>query len=142
MPGDKRQPIVNSVASQLKRTVKPISDTNPATPEQTKKRKQKLLDILDKSADEFLNALSKGEAELRTSADLERIVKLTLLLSGEADTIQGNSAMEETVNDTKLMAELSMSKVEDILNPDDPAVKEIYNKLFEGYNSINDTEEN
>lgn len=142
MPGDKRQPIVNSVASQLKRTVKPISDTNPATPEQTKQRKQKLLGILDKSADEFLNALSKGEAELKTSADLERIVKLTLLLSGEADTIQGSSAMEETINDTKLMAELNMSKVEDILNPDDPAVKEIYNKLFEGYNNINDIEEN
>ena len=133
-----QKPLVNSVASQLKRTIQPVIDTNPATPEETKQRKNKLLTILDKSADVFLEAVSKGQEDIKTSADLERIVKLTLLLSGEADTIQGKSATKETVEGVAATAQVSMSKVEQILDPNDPDVKNIFNKLFEGYNAMND----
>lgn len=136
---NKETPLVGSVATQLKKTIT-SSSTQAATPEETVQRKSKLLSILDKSADAFLSALVNGTAEIKTSADLERIVKLTLLLSGEADTIQGKASSVEEESTTSVSAEISMSKVEEILDTNDPYVKAIFDKLYKGYNEINDRE--
>ena len=70
---NKQTPIVGSIATQLKKTVTSSTSTQVATPEETAQRKSKLLGILDKSADVFLEALNNGTAEIKTSADFERI---------------------------------------------------------------------
>ena len=84
-----------------------------------------------------IKALEKGKVELNSTLDLERIVKLTLLVSGEADSIQGSSKTTETETSVE-SAKIAMSKVEEILDSDDPTVNEIFNKLYEGYNKMND----
>ena len=93
--------------------------------------------MLDKATEQFTKALEKGKVELNSTLDLERIVKLTLLVSGEADSIQGNSRTVETETSVE-GAKIAMSKVEEILDSDDPIVTEIFNKLYEGYNEMND----
>ena len=137
---NKQTPIVGSIATQLKKTVTSSTSTQVATPEETAQRKSKLLGILDKSADVFLEALNNGTAEIKTSADFERIVKLTLLLSCEADSIQGKAPTIEEETQTNINSEISMSKVEEILDPTDPEVRAVFNKLYKGYNELNDKE--
>lgn len=131
-------PLVSSVSTQLRKTVD-LNNTSPITPDELKEKKQKLMGILDNATLQFIKNLEEGKVELTSSLDLERIVKLTLLLSGEADTITGSSLsqgeLETTVGTSS--AELSMSKVEEILNLDDPDVKAMFDKLYEGYNEKN-----
>ena len=92
--------------------------------------------MLDQAADKFIDNLNKGNVELDSTLDLERIVKLTLILSGEADSITGSTGTETTTN--MAANELSMSKIEEILDLNDPEVKAMYDKIYSGYNQIND----
>lgn len=129
-------PLVSSVSSRIKQTV---SDNGivVTTAEETANRKKNFLVMLDKATEQFTKNLEKGKVELNTTVDLERLVKLTLLLSGEADSIQGNSKITETEASVE-GNNLAISKVEEILDFDDPSVKEIFDKLYEGYNKLND----
>ena len=129
-------PLVSSVSTRIRQTV-PDNGVVVTTPEETVSRKRKFLAMLDKATEQFTKALEKGKVELNSTLDLERIVKLTLLVSGEADSIQGNSRTVETETSVE-SAKIAMSKVEEILDSDDPIVTEIFNKLYEGYNEMND----
>ena len=127
-------PLVTSVSTQLKHhqatAHKPLSDDDILN------KKQKYLAVLDQAADKFIENLNKGNVELDSTLDLERIVKLTLILSGEADSITGSTGTETTTN--MAANELSMSKIEEILDLNDPEVKAMYDKIYSGYNQIND----
>lgn len=127
-------PLVSSVSTQLRRTY--CSDTQVATKEEIIQKKQRLLSILESATEKFAKNLEDGKIELTSSLDLERLTKLTLLLSGEADSITGNS-INQTETETSATAELSMSKIEEILTLDDPEVKAMFDKLYEGYNEKN-----
>lgn len=129
-------PLVSSVSARIRQTV-PDNGVVVTTPEETVNRKKNFLAMLDKATEQFTKALEKGKVELNSTLDLERIVKLTLLVSGEADSIQGSSKTTETETSVE-SAKIAMSKIEKILDSDDPTVNEIFNKLYEGYNKMND----
>ena len=134
-------PLVSSVSTQLKKTI-PINDTQVVSVEELKDKKQKLLNIIDTATDQFIQNLADKKVELTSSLDLERLVKLTLLLSGEAESITGSSVHQAEVSTSVGVnnAEISMSKINEILNLDDPEVKSMFDKIYEGYNQLNDQE--
>lgn len=133
-------PLVTSMSTTLKKT---INSTQVVSPEEVKEKKKDMLDVIDQSLNIFKKNLEDGKVDMSTSLDLERIVKLMLLLSGEADSISGKPHGEQEQNTTANIqsAEISMSKVEEILNLDDPDVKSMFERLYQGYNTANDTDE-
>ena len=131
--------MVNSLANKLKKTVHANpNSTQASSPEETVARKHKLLGIVDKATDEFLKNLENSNVALNSTSDLERLAKLTLLLSGEAETIRGNIGQEESEEVAVKVARIE--KLEKVLDMEDDAVKSIYNKLFESMNAENDVD--
>lgn len=133
-------PLVTSVSTTLKKT---IQSTQVVTPEEVKEKKKDMLGVIDKSLDIFKRNLEDGKVDMSTSLDLERIVKLMLILSGEPDSVTGKPNGEQE-QDTTIKAQaigVSMSKVDEILNLDDPDVKNMFEKLYQGYNTANDIDE-
>ena len=122
-------PFISSVSSTLKRTYSP---TQVCTPEESKQRKVEMLNIVDNALDLFRKNLEAGEVKLNSSLDLERLVKLALILSGEADSITGKPIHESE--------QMDVSKVSSILDKDDPMVQAIFEKLYDSYNQLNDTD--
>lgn len=133
-------PLVTSVSSKLKKTVRQ-NDTQVVSPEEVKEKKRNLLGIIDDSIEVFCKNLKKGKVSLNSSADLERLVKLTLLLSGEADSVTGKPYGEQEQETSITAQSISMSKIEEILNLDDPEVKSMYEKISQGYNKLNDVDD-
>ena len=72
------------------------------------------------------------------SKEVEKAVKLMLLLSGEADSISGKTSETEVNAETM---KLSISKIEEILQEDDPEVIAMYNRIYDKYNELNDVDE-
>lgn len=123
-------PLVSSVSSQMK---KYISSTQVVTPEEVKKSKRSMLDIVNSALGQFKAKLESGKIDLDSSTDLDRLVKLNLLLSGEANNINGSPANQvEQVDTTELSSSSS------ILDDNDPTVQELWKKLYDGYNQKND----
>lgn len=125
-------PFVTNVSSTLKHH---HSATQIVTPEEAKQRKTKMLDIVDTALDRFTQNLAEGKVKLDSSLDLERLVKLALILSGEADSITGKPA-----NQSEQVELSDMSRLEDILDDADPEVQSLFEKLYRGYNRLNDTD--
>ena len=126
-------PLVSSVSSQMK---KYTSSTQVVTPEEIKKNKRGMLDVVNSALEQFKSNLESGKIDLDSSLDLDRLVKLNLLLSGEANTISGSPASQvEQVETTEL------SNTSSILDENDPTVKELWKKLYDGYNQKNDIQE-
>lgn len=126
-------PLVSSVSSQMK---KYISSTQVVTPEEVKKSKRSMLDIVNSALGQFKAKLESGKIDLDSSTDLDRLVKLNLLLSGEANNINGSPANQvEQVDTTELSSSSS------ILDDNDPTVQELWKKLYDGYNQKNDIQE-
>lgn len=125
-------PLVSSVSSQMKRY---INSTQVVTPEEVKKNKRTMLDVVNSAISQFKNNLESGKVELDSSLDLDRLVKLNLLLSGEANSISGLPANQaEQIETTELTNKT-------VLDENDPTVKELWKKLYEGYNQVNDEAE-
>lgn len=129
---------VTSVSTQLRKSIALNSATQAATTEETIARKKKLLSILDVSTDKFEANLKKGLVNLDSSIDLERIVKMMLLLSGEAETRIGKEPTEEL--EQKEIVAKDISRIRDLIQEDDPDVMAVFNKVFKGYNDMNDAE--
>ena len=126
-------PLVSSVSSQMK---KYINSTQVVTPEEIKKNKRGMLDVVNSALEQFKSNLESGKIDLDSSLDLDRLVKLNLLLSGEANSISGSPASQvEQVETTEL------SNTSSILDENDPTVKELWKKLYDGYNQKNDIQE-
>jgi len=134
-----RAPMVSSISTRIKQTI-PNNGVEVATAEETKGRKKNFLQMLDKATETMMTNLSNGKVDLTTSVDLERIVKLTLLVSGEADSINGSTASQELETTAGTEAKMSMSKLDEILGKDDPAVLELFKRIYNGYNEVNDAE--
>ena len=125
-----RQPLVTSVSETLKTSN--ITTTKVTTEDETKARKSNMIAIADKALELFKKNLEDGKVELRSTLDLDRISRLLLLLSGEAESL---TASETTVS---AQASVDMSKATQILDVTDPKVKELYEQLYLGYNKAND----
>ena len=140
MPKNQSQtPLVTSVSTKLRKTIRP--DTQVVTPDEIKEKKKDLLSVVDSGLELFKKNLAEGKVDMSTSLDLERLVKLTLLLSGEADTVTGKP-YGETDQETSITAQsISMSKIEEILDLNDPEVKSMYEKISRGYNKLNDIDD-
>ena len=123
-----RQPLVTSVSETLKTSN--ITTTKVTTEDETKARKSNMIAIADKALELFKKNLEDGK--LRSTLDLDRISRLLLLLSGEAESL---TASETTVS---AQASVDMSKATRILDVNDPKVKELYEQLYLGYNKAND----
>lgn len=134
---NKQPPLVTSVSTTLKKT---IQSTQVVTEDEIKEKKRDVLNVIDKTLGIFKKNLEDGKVEMSSSLDLERIVKLMLLLSGEPDSVTGKPHGEQEQEVITQQLEVSASKVEEVLNWDDPEVQSLYNKLFQGYNSANDIE--
>ena len=133
-----KMPMISSVTARIKNTTYESSSTQVATKEETVERKKKYLSILDKAIDKIADNLESGKMSLDSSLDLDRIIKLSLLVSGEADSITGKSGKETTQEMDVEAKKLSMSKIESILDLEDPEVKAMYDKLYESHNKLND----
>ena len=141
----KNQPqphLVSSVSTKLKKTIV-AENTQICTDDEIQKKKKEMLNVIDQSLELFKRNLESGSVDMSTSLDLERLVKLTLLLSGQPDSITGkpNGQSEQETTVTTQSIGLSMSKIEEILNLDDPEVKAMYDKISKGYNEANDIDE-
>ena len=126
--------MISSVSTILK---KAISPTQVVTPEESKQRKRKMLGIVDTALEQFQKNLENGGVVLDSSLDLERLVKCSLLLSGEPDSITGKPDGQSTEQHI-----IEASKIKDILDENDPMVKSLFDKLYKGYNTINDNSDN
>ena len=125
--------MVTNVASSLK---KALNSTAVSTPEETRDRKKKALSIVDTALEQFQQNLQAGVVQLDSSLDLERLVRCFMVLSGESDA-HGN-----TVEDPEQPTQsVDTSKIAEILNEDDPMVQALFEKLYNGYNELNDVEE-
>ena len=140
MPKNQPQtPLVTSVSTKLRKTIRP--DTQVVTPDEIKEKKKDLLSVVNNAVELFKKNLAEGKVDVSTSLDLERLVKLTLLLSGEADSVTGKP-YGETDQETSITAQsISMSKIEEILDLNDPEVKSMYEKISKGYNELNDIDD-
>lgn len=140
MPKNQPQtPLVTSVSTKLRKTIRP--DTQVVTPDEVKEKKKDLMSVVDSGIELFKKNLAEGKVDMSTSLDLERLVKLTLLLSGEADSVTGKP-YGETDQETSITAQsISMSKIEEILDLNDPEVKSMYEKISKGYNELNDIDD-
>lgn len=127
--------LVTPVTTILERTTY-NNGVKATTEAETKERKKKFLDILDKATDKFLQNLQDDKVDLTSTLDLERIVKMVLVISGEADSITGQTGSATASAATE--AKLSMSKIEEILNLDDPNVQAMFQQIYTGYNELND----
>ena len=119
-------PLVTSVSSTLKRqyvTAAPISSE-----EMCSKRKD-MLNVVDEALIQFKDKLEGGHIKLDSIGDLERIVKLMLLLSGEPDRLE----TESTIEDEAAVEVLQM------IDRDSPEIKALYEKVSNQLNVINDS---
>lgn len=132
-------PLVTSVSTKLRKTIQP--DTQVVTPDEVKQKKKDLLDIVKDGVELFKKNLADGKVDMSTSLDLERLVKLTLLLSGEADSVTGKPYGEADQETSITAQSISMSKIEEILDLNDPEVKSMYEKISKGYNELNDIDD-
>lgn len=140
MPKNQPQtPLVTSVSTKLRKTIKP--DTQVVTPEEVKEKKKDLLSVVNDGVELFKKNLAEGKVDMSTSLDLERLVKLTLLLSGEADSVTGKPYGESDQETSITAQSISMSKIEEILDLNDPEVKSMYEKISKGYNELNDIDD-
>lgn len=128
--------LVSSVSTQLKKSY--ATQTPTMSKEELKKKKENFMDIIGVATSKFVDNLNKGNVELDSTLDLERLVKLTLILSGEADSITGSTT--QSTETTITTQDVPMSKLDEILKMDDPDVKAMYDKIYAGYNDMNDTE--
>lgn len=111
---------VTSVATALKKALEqPIS---------SKERKDNMVGIIDTALTQFQQNLEAGTVMLESSRDLERLVKCYVLLKSESDSPTGNSTQTPIEN----------SKIAEILDENDPMVQTLFEKLYKGYNQIND----
>lgn len=140
MPKNQPQtPLVTSVSTKLRKTIRP--DTQVVTPDEIKAKKKDLMGVVDSGIELFKKNLAEGKVDMSTSLDLERLVKLTLLLSGEADSVTGKPYGEADQETSITSQSISMSKIDEILDLNDPEVKSMYEKISKGYNELNDIDD-
>lgn len=125
-----RAPLVSSISTTVSHNLG-HSDDRVATPEETIGRKRTILNIVDMGLQQFGENLANGNVSLSSTLDLERLTKLMLLVSGEPDSISGEAADTEVTDTTSASSAA-------VLDPDDPDVARVFDKLYRQLNETND----
>ena len=94
-----------------------------------------MLNTVKNALSVFNRNMADGKVEILSTTDLDRLVKLNLLLSGEADSISGKPTNQTEHTDVN-----EVSRAAEILNKDDPDEQSLFDKLYNGYNQLNDKE--
>lgn len=115
---------VSSMTYKIKKQVKK---------QKAKENKMQEIDtILQLALDQFEENLRQGKVQLKSTADLERLVKLKLLLQGEPTDIV------ETRDDAEVLEEEMIKDVREELGDD---FEKLTETLFQKMNERNDNEE-
>lgn len=120
---ERRPPLVSSLSMTFKRVT--VNEDN----EEVKKEHRKNLKTL---VDDFMDRISKGEVEgIRNAKDLVEVIKMDLVLMGEASDRTATSAVDE-----EGVARLTQS-----LDPEDPRVASLMEDLLLSLNQGNDDQD-
>lgn len=117
-----QEPLITSVAS----VVKNVIDTRPFDVDEIRAEKREMHRVLKDAFAVFTEKLKMGAVDLSTSLDLERLVKLRMLIMGEPEGVAQTSEQETVVTFSQP------------LSLDDPDVRSVYKRLTESYNQQND----
>lgn len=125
---------VKSVSKSKNDDGKEITTTNI---EPVNKQIAELEDVLTRVQTRKQNALlllHKFEVDSsKISLSLDRLELYRL------KTLLNSNSSEQLDEDNKVKTEVEMSKIEQILDENDPVVQGIYNKIYIGYNKLNDS---
>ena len=121
----KQEPLITSVAS----VVKSVQDTRPFTADEVRAEKREMHKVLKDAFAVFRDRLKSGSVDMSSSLDLERVVKMMMLVMGEPD---GVPQTEEKQTVVTFAEPLSLN---------DPDVKSVYERLTDSYNEHNDGEQ-
>ena len=106
------------------------TETNPLSPEQIRQRKIEMLGVVETGLEQFTTALVNNEIKMDSTLDLERLVKLAMLLSGEPDTVVGTPTNQVEVTE--------QNTLESMLDENDDITNALVRELYERYNEQND----
>lgn len=120
-------PLVTSVSSTLKRQYIMAS---PFQAEEMSSKRAEMIDVVDNAIAQFKEKLDSGYIKIDSIGDLERLVKLMLLLTGEPDRLVG---LESPTEDNDTVGVLQM------IDRDSPEMKALYEKVSNQLNVINDS---
>jgi len=114
--------VVNSVAVSFKRALKTTEDTTKA--------KKDHRDILNCLVVDYLDKVNNGTAEgIRNARDLVEIMKMDLLLMGEAT---------DRIDNTNTLDEIRVRKVAQALDLSNSTVQDMINTVMNSLNDAND----
>src|SRR6185312_5774754 len=119
-----RKPLVSSLSVTFRKAVL------PETVEEAKKEhRTKIQNLMEK----YMDDIQSGKAEgIRNARDLVEVMKMDLLLMGEAtDRTEENQTYDE----------IRINQVTKALDLDDPAMKELLDSVYEQFNKQNDEEQ-
>lgn len=117
-----QEPLITSVAS----VVRSMQDTRPFTADEVRAEKREMHRILKDSFAIFTEKLKRGDVDMSSSLDLERLVKMMMLVMGEPDGVPQADEKQTVVTFAQP------------LSLDDPDVKSVYERLTEKLNENND----
>lgn len=116
------KPLVSSLSIAFKRATTITEDTAEAK----KEHRQTLKSLMDKYQEDVVAGKAEG---IRTAKELVEVIKLDLLLMGEATERTG---VENPVD------ELQLSKITQALDVDNPEVQALIDSVFNALNGAND----
>lgn len=111
------------VSASIKRLRRKLNEN----PDETKAFKDNALATVDMGVEDFSKRLARGEVQIASVADFERLVKLGLLLHGEAT---------EKVEHTTDVEEITDSIIEDVSGTEE--FDEIRKRIAESMNARNE----
>lgn len=116
------EPLITSVAAVVKSAI----DTRPFTVEEIRAEKREIHGVLKDALEVFKTNLKRGDVDMSSSLDLDRVVNLLLKVLGEPD---GVPRTDETQTVVTFAEPLSL---------EDPDVQSVYQRLTAAYNEHND----
>lgn len=128
--------MVSSLSTFLRANMLNEDIEQVASKEETAKRKAKFLSVLDKTLQQFNTALESGLVQMNSIADLEKIVRLTLLVSGEAEAIVEGRKQDGT--EVKVISVDEEEVIRNMLNAENPDVAKVFEMILNRYNEFND----
>lgn len=117
----KRQPIVSSISVAFRRALTPTEDVAKAKLEHRS--------ALKELTDNYMERVRTGKAEgIRNAKDLVEVMKMDLLLLGEATERTDNNSLDE----------MRVTRVAEALDLDDPNIQAMINSVMGALNEVND----
>jgi len=116
-----KKPLVSSLS---------LSFRKAAMPESVEEAKKQHRETLHNLIEKYIQDVQAGKAEgIRNAKELVEVMKMDLLLMGEAT---------ERTDNTGTIDEVRVSKIAQFISEDDPAIQNLINQVLAGLNDAND----